>query len=278
MRVIGIDIHPGKKSMIYDGKEFSEKGFNQLKDYLAAIREKNERTLICCDAPLTGQRAEEKMSEFKYETFKYKIKNNKRYTTPSNSLTKRDIEYFFTNGSEYNVREIPGINVGNYSNLSHWTVTNALFGLPIMGTYCQKELPFKNIHSNSEIIERQNLYITEVHPALAIWIWSKRKKIPKKSKIYGYKKGKEGLKKIKELLLDIDVIKAQDMFSKISNDDQLDAYISWKLGDLWINEDLKMKVDTVGTSASGTFLLPYPGKIQKSFEEFINSRITIHEV
>lgn len=39
-------------------------------------------------------------------------------------------------------------------------------------------------------------------------------------------------------------------------DDHLDAYIAWKLGDLWQNENENEKVILVGNENTGAMLLP----------------------
>ncbi|PHN00745.1 DUF429 domain-containing protein [Flavilitoribacter nigricans] len=268
MKIIGIDIHPGKNSTLFDGEKYDDLSSSKLKEFLLPIEEDNDqRILICCDAPLTGPRDE--IQEI-------------RYKNSSNSLTKRDIEYFFTNNFGFNVnvkdtneKKFKGISVGNYSSLPHWTITKRLFGLPIMGKYCKKELPFKHIHSEVEIVNTINNYIVEVHPGLAIWVWLNKKWDEDYN--WQYKGEKSTLFQIKEDLnhLLFEEIKVNSSlkpkFEEIDDDDKLDSFIAWLLGYLWLR-DSRGLVNVIGNQETGSFLLPAMDQLKTSFENFIQNR------
>jgi hypothetical protein len=272
MRVIGIDIHPGKKSTLFNGNEYLDLDSSGLKEFLLKIgKNNNKNTLICCDAPLTGPRD---------------IDNDITYKNSSNSLTKRDIEYFFTNNFGFNVnikntntgeKKFKGISVGNYSSLPHWTITKRLFGLPIMGRYCKKDIPFKHIHSKEEISDPFNNYIVEVHPGLAIWIWLNKKWMENYD--WEYKSKKNEMRAFNQIKTDLDCLFFREVnidrsimtkFDQIDNDDKLDSFIAWMLGYLWLKDS--GLVNIIGNVETGSFLLPVLENLKSSFDDFVNNR------
>jgi len=214
IKVIGIDPAPSKKNTIFDGKEFYQKDCNELKKYLEEIKFEKGNVLICWDAPLS----------FDEESGKFYI---------------RKIESFFAR------QKLPkGISVLGYARCPHWAISQYLLGYPKISNF-EKDFnpPFELIFDKENIRKS----VTEVHPAVAIWLLLKDKKEWKNEK-WEYKKDNTILEKVKNTLTIGDEIK-----SNIKTDDYLDAYIAWKLGRDWIDG----KGDILGDNSTGSFLLPY---------------------
>ncbi len=190
------------------------------------IESLDKDTLICWDAPLS----------FDMKTFNFYY---------------RPVEYFF----RYKKKLPPGVSVLPIAGCSHWLMSEYVIGYPSL--YCKRE--DISLVLKREDLNIQKIKLIEVHPALAIWIWLKGKR-----ENFQYKKGenkKEILKEIVDELKELKIIK--DM--KINIDDELDAYISWKLGEMFLNTPYKTMI--LGDE-SGYFLLPFDEKIKKDFETF----------
>ena len=88
---------------------------------------------------------------------------------------------------------------------------------------------------------------------------AKRKRIIKDNNKYcsdfdwKYKKSYSCLSNIVKMLQTIDHF---NEMPSINNDDELDAYIAWKLGDDWVNKKSN-EVQILGNNDTGSFLLPY---------------------
>ena len=230
MKVIGIDPAPSKKTVIYDGEQFIEISAIDLKqEYLDKVK---EDTLICWDAPLTGGMP----TNFNQKIEKY------------NPFYQRKIEQLINA-----TIQVKGISTMGYAGCPHWAITQHCLGLPqiFQPETPQSNLPFQLITEQLTIEQKKPLkgkYVVEVHPALALWLWLQEDH--KKRVNWDYKRNKEILKE-----LTIELLRETTMtIDKINNDDYLDAYIAWKLGDLWLNE--KEKVILVGNKNTGAMLLP----------------------
>lgn len=224
MKVIGIDPAPSKKTVIYDGEQFIEISAIELKkEYLDKVK---TDTLICWDAPLTGGQP----TNFNQKIEKY------------NPFYQRKIEQLINA-----TIQVKGISTMGYAGCPHWAITQHCLGLPqiYQPEVPQSNLPFQLITEQLMIEQKKSLkgkYVVEVHPALALWLWLKDSKVED----WNYKRSKETfMKLLKKTAMTIDNIK---------NDDYLDAYVAWKLGDLWLNE--KEKVILVGNQNTGAMLLP----------------------
>ncbi len=237
--VIGIDPAPSRDSTIFDGKYFDQKCYKKLHEYINDLKQSKSKILICWDAPLSfgiGNCTDEKASP----------------------LYQRKIEYFF---SRKNGKKTPtGISVRGYAGCPHWTISQYILGYPKIGAFDQKfNPPFNLIFDKNKITKS----VTEVHPAVAIWFWC----INKKAKLnnWNYKKDSSTFKKILEILVSKEII-SQEVKKKIENDDQLDAYIAWKLGDEWIKNN--RNVEILGDNNTGSFLLPFNEEVSKNFLDF----------
>lgn len=150
------------------------------------------------------------------------------------------------------------MNVQGYYGCSHWTISRHLLGLPIMGKFDQIDnLPFKLIFSLDDIKEEGH-YITETHPALAMYLLLKHNNKLNNNLSFDYKKNKDNTLKLFDLFcvkykLDIPlkVVKGKKMDL---NDDDLDAFVCYTLAKKWVEN--QQSICHVGDAKDGSFLLP----------------------
>jgi len=241
VKVIGIDPAPSKESTVFDGKKFENKNYKELSDYLKNLKETDLNVLICWDAPLS-----------------FSIKKN---TTP---FSKRIIEKYFSRQDGYKTPE--GISIMGYSTCPHWTISQYLLGYPAISN---DNIIRKNQFDLKFDKKKISKSITEVHPAVAIWIWCLDNNI----KDWKYKKSKKSFETILSILKSKSII-SEDII--IANDDQLDAYIAWKLGSEWVKNTGKVKI--LGDNISGSFLLPFHKGIFDKFKKFQEQNPSRHRL
>ena len=209
--------------------------------------------LICWDAPLTGPR--ETKPPFHY---------------PDGEFTTRDIESFFSR-KKYGFKVPKGISIRGYAGCPHWAMTKHFLGLPQIGPWDTpiEELPFTLI-SNNDTTTTNGLYVVEVHPAVAIWLWCSHFS---KTAIddWVYKKPGSAFQQIWACLSEI--ITSHDLFQScdftpadfiLKSDDELDALVSWLLGKLFIEGE--QHVILLGSRKNGSFLLPHIPKLITAWE------------
>jgi len=268
-KIVGIDPAPKKGLQTFDGCNSSSYEIKECSDFIKQLL-KEKSILVCWDAPMTGPPASV-VSEAK-KAF-------------GSVYTKRPIERFFsTSGRTYgsgtsDFKTPPGISVRSYSGCPHWTISRALIGLPRLGVYDSNDPPFSLVTSDSmrkKIIRN----VVEVHPAVAIWLWcrdSDEMKAENTNWFYKPKSNttklncKNNISKFWKILLEKpfirEIIKDD---SAPSNDDDLDARVSYILGRLWLDEPHEVKL--LGDGDSGAFLLPAYKGMSDKFAAFIESR------
>jgi len=243
MRVIGIDVAPGKGGHIYEGGDrVCSKCPECLGEFLNGIQ---DDVLIAWDAPLTS------------------------CTDPDGPLIERDltqriIEAFFRSG-KCGYKAPKGISVSDYSGCSHWTISRRMLGLPRTGPYDGSELPFTLIVRGDPPKTGRN--IVEVHPALAFWLWFRNEQ---PEPYWGYKgrSGRESCGKIwRHLSSRFGSLLPEDLFAngKIPDDDELDAVSAWLLARCWLSQQ---NVSLVGDNQTGALLLPSDDALQQKFRDF----------
>jgi predicted RNase H-like nuclease len=215
--------------------------------------ESKSEILIGWDAPLTGPQDPDDDNAGQY----------------TGDFTQREIESYWR--SREKGGPLPkGISVQGYANCQHWTITRNLLGLPRVGKFDKKELPFKLLSSEKEKPENwSGKHVVEVHPALAIWLWV-RDKAPKDFD-YRYKGGKtkkENREKLVELLFEVwdgmPAVKQLLLWQSPSEADAkekckkcpdvFDALVAAVLAYLWMKDN--SSVELSGDSKQGAFLLP----------------------
>lgn len=239
MKVLGIDPAPAKQSIIFNGEKFIYKTPIELKKFIDNI---DQDTFIAWDAPLSAAVC------------------NKDF-----SLTIRQIErFFYRQGKTAKDLKIPkGISTLGYSSCPHWTISQYIFGHPVVNEEFIKSLKW-DLVMDSKDIGKNSFQITEAHPALSIWILLrdilKDEKLFKNSWQYkGYSSSDKDIVERKNIiidaLLDHKYVKSSiDIKPKISSDDELDAFMCYLLGFWAVNSENKSLI--LGDKINGSFLLP----------------------
>lgn len=256
VKVIGIDPAPGKGSHVFDEDGIRHLDHSSLKSFLDKLRKNTDKCLVCWDAPLTGPHSPDT------EVIK------------KQDFTQRVIESFFKDQTT-GFKSSEGISVQGYARCPHWTISKYMLGLPRIGKYDKQlpKLPFRLITENKPALyPTVKDFVVEVHPAVSIWLWCKH--LGEKDFVsWEYKKDKKILEKVwrtlKEILVEYNIVTLDDFKINDFNpktDDELDAYVAWLLGELWIqNED---KVIMLGSSETGAFLVPNLPALIESWRTF----------
>jgi hypothetical protein len=279
VKVLGIDCAPGKGSTVFDGEEFwtTFTGSHllrlpELADRLRKCAVGN--LLICWDAPLTGPPCTRSICE--------------RHS----AYTQRPVESFFRrtlDKKKYlkSFKAPGGISVLGYGNCPHWTVSRALLGLPQLGRY-DKEPRFPLHMGGEDGFEppAAGVHVVEVHPALALWLWRERVTPPVGNWHYKGEGGDEAsrqrnrdvyVKLLRKIAGGFDPeLEVPKLASE--NGDYLDAYASWLLGRMWVDER-KFKgigVGVLGDEKAGSFLLPRTGALTEAWEKFRDAEFAKH--
>ena len=258
MKVISVDVAPGKPSTVFDGCEFKDLDAHALRDYLK--EHEKPGTLVCWDAPLTGPR-------------------NPDDAGLPRDFTQRPIDGFF--GSTQGRKTPKGISVLGYGGCPHWTITRSLIGLPRLGPFDAPywELPFylwpgapSESDQHPPVDERPT--VVEIHPGLAAWLWcceeSRKWKDPKVARIY---KGKNG-RKLREEMWEIILSKASGLWdygcAPTETDDQFDAAVGYILGRALLEgENGTVRVASLGDRRMGSFLLPVVPGLESAWKQWI---------
>lgn len=242
MKIIGIDPAPSKNSTVYDGESFKEFKPHELIKYVKCLEIKND-VLIAWDAPLTGP-GEDVDGDFYYRPIERKL----------TAL----------------IKNIDGVSVRPYAGCPHWAITKATLGYPILS---QREkldnYPFMMISSP----EKKGLNLVEVHPAVALYYWigdciQKYKGINKSEERTAVNYNYGALKEKLESHTDINFPDVKE------NNDNLDAFVAYLLGYLWLND--KEKVKLYGNNNAGSMLLPRTDELDK--ELVFKKQTTQHQI
>ena len=252
MHVIGIDPAPSKKTCIYDqekkGKEWYWESAVNVPQHLWELskgdRAQTEGLLVCWDAPLTGPPYPDHSSGNRSASDEDKVA----------PYSQRVIESLISKADN----KLPeGISTMPYSGCSHWAITRAALGLPRVGPWDRPiaELPFTPCFENRPP-KQPGAYVTEVHPALALWLWGLEAghKGP-----WNYKKDPGSRDELWTCLKTFWASQYPRSLGtwapeQVRNDDELDAWVAFALGRLWV--DWPEEVRLAGDNGTGSFLLP----------------------
>lgn len=244
MHVIGIDPAPAKGGTIFDGS-FRHLLPYELGQYLERLSNR-KNVLVCWDAPLTGPQ------------------NPAEPGRRLRDFTQRPIETFFSR-KEYGFKTPPGISVRGYAGCPHWTISRAYLGLPRIGAWdrLEADLPFKPLLEKTfkGTIET-GPFITEVHPAVAIWQWCADQRADDAD--WNYKKVRD----TQEAVIDIILSRCPYDVPRPTNDDELDALAAWLLGTSWVEGENEVRL--LGNAEAGSFLLPHADELSRAFEAFLS--------
>lgn len=259
IKVIGID--PASAKGIHyctDDKE-GQVDLPEAQDWMKKQITRHEKLLICWDAPLTGPPQPV-------------VNDTEQPAKNKGHLTIRPIERFFYRRDN---SPPPGISTLGYSGLTHWTISRFLLGLPRVGAYDlpQAKLPLQLL-CDKEFEQRDSKkgsWVTEVHPALAIWLWCKDHRGG--DVLWNYKKDKKLIQELWEILRN-KLPNTPDFFKNTpKNDDVMDARVAYMLGKIWVAEKNEVKEDNqvqiLGNQDVGSFLLPYHENTFQIFSEWL---------
>lgn len=178
---------------------------------------------------------------------------------PDDSLTTRPIERKKSPVSAW-IQENVGngriadkaVFIGGFSGLSHWVISCQCLGMP----YGNPPNGLRVACCPGDVLNHRDSskWIVEVHPAVSMAVWWVALGIDGAFPKY---KGcrKQQMEGARELIWDsfvqVGIVDDKNTHAP-SNDDQLDAWVAWKMGVDFLDE----KARWVGTPESGGFVLP----------------------
>ena len=109
-------------------------------------------------------------------------------------------------------------------------------------------------------------FVTEVHPAVAIWQWCADQR-PRDAD-WNYKKSRD----TQEAIIDVVLSRWAGTVPRPTNDDELDALVAWMLGVRWVTGS--NDVTLLGNAKAGSFLLPHTDELAHAFDAFLADEST----
>ena len=257
MKVLGIDPAPAKDSVIFDGKEFQHFCPQGLKEYIDTLVTQEESLFIAWDAPLSAALDDDNFS-----------------------LTIRKIERFFNRNGRYAKElHIPeGISTLGFSSCPHWTLSQYIFGHPVINPYFQNNIDFELVMDNERLSKsRAGHYITEIHPALSMWILLKDIIDDELFNTSWKYKGDSSVETKKRSHIIVEHLFALEFVREyintdnisITTDDELDAFVCWLMARALMDNDPRVRI--YGDRSNGSFLLPFDEKIYNSLNTYLNT-------
>jgi len=257
MKVLGIDPAPAKDSVVFDGRDFKTFDPRELKEYIDTLSKEEEFLFIAWDVPLSAALDDNNFS-----------------------LTIRKIERFFNrNGRHAKELHIPeGISTLGFSSCPHWTVSQYIFGYPVINPHFQNNIDFELVMDNETLIKsRAGHYITEIHPALSMWILLKNIIDDELFNSSWKYKGDSSMRTKKRSHIIVEHLFALEFVREyidtdnisITTDDELDAFVCWLMGRALGDNDPRVRI--YGDKSNGSFLLPFDEKIYNSLNVYLNT-------
>jgi len=168
-----------------------------------------------------------------------------------------------------------GISTLGFASCPHWSISQYIFGYPVIEPNYHKGMKFELVMDNEGLFKkRAGHFITEIHPALFMWILLKES-IDDVLFMDSWKcKGDSSNSTKKRSHLIVDHLFALAITQEyidtstitITSDDELDAFVCWLMGRAFVESDKKIRI--YGDSKRGSFLLPYDKTIYESFKRF----------
>ncbi len=249
MRVVAVDAAPGKRSTVFDGRDFTNHDARSLRGYLARMRERHREMLVCWDAPLTGP-------------------GDPDDAGVPGDFTQRPIESFFRDGKN-GCKTPRGISVRPYCGCPHWTISRSLLGLPRLGSYDAgyDELPFGLLTSGRPAGDGQHV-VAEIHPGVAAWLWCREERRGNVS--WAYKKDAVVLAEMWEIVRSKAAGAWPDRRTP-ANDDQFDAAVGYVLGRAFVGaEEGGARVAMFDDRRTGALLLPDSRELRHQWERWMS--------
>ncbi len=250
MKVCGIDPAPKKGLTVFDGADHDI----ALEEAVAFVADlaSDDDLLVCWDAPLTGPPASVLSGA----------------AAKGAAFTQRPIESFFSRAGT-GFKTPKGISVLGYSGCPHWAITRNLLGLPRVGRFDAhvESLPLFPL-TDQHPRPMHGCCIVEVHPAVALWLWSRQRR--RLTASWLYKKERSVLRELwLELLTVPGVAEALCQVQTVpKSDDELDARVAYVLGRLWLDDPASVVL--LGDADTGSFLIPVVPGIVQTFQSFVD--------
>ena len=255
MKTIGIDPAPAKESVVFDGSQFLHLTPQELKNYVDKLASEEDALFVAWDAPLSAALDEQNFS-----------------------LTIRKIERFFNrNGKHAKALKIPeGISTLGFASCPHWSISQYIFGHPIINPQFHTNIDFRLLSDSATLHSaKKGHFITEIHPALSIWLLLRGKIKAKEFQTSWKYKGdaskstKKRLEIIIKHLLELPI--TQEYIDTTSlciiTDDELDAFVCWLMGKALAVGDKRVVI--YGDAINGSFLLPYDAKVYEELQSYL---------
>lgn len=225
MKIIGVDPAPSKPTTVcMDGQTFLKIKPRHLKGWIQEQVSTHKDLLIAWDAPLSFN--------------------------PVNSYSDRPIDKALrTFIRAHKDRIVPNaVSALPFAGCPHWAITNDVLGHPLGGGTSGISLADETY----PVQQPAGAYAIEVHPAvtLALWWLEAERSEP----MQRYKTGSKVSKKLaahhQQQL--IDTLGKKGMPSHISDDDELDAWVAWRMA----SDFLQGAAVMIGDTLSGAYVLP----------------------
>jgi len=239
VRVIGIDPGSGKGLCSFDGNAYINTTAVNSRLWVEAQLAVPRRILLTWDAPISFDCA---------------------YSLSTRPVERSQSPVAIWVGEQVQAGRIAkkAVSIGGFSGLSHWVISCHCLGMPYGVSPDGLRIAS---HRNDVISSDESMsWVIEVHPAVSMAIWWVEKNIEGAFPKYKRNKGNEentgaeldhlAQERIWEAFVDAGL--ADDDPPGPTNDDQLDAWVAWKMG----VDFLSGKACWVGTPHSGGFVLP----------------------
>jgi len=223
--IIGVDPAPSKPSTIcLDGETFIKVPPDRLKIWVRQQVETHEGLLIAWDAPLSFN--------------------------PANGYSDRPIDKAVRAFIKTHKARIAAgaVSVLPFSGCPHWAITSDALGLPLSdgtGTLSLIATPITRRHLTGA-------YAIEVHPAVTLALWWLDINAP--GPMLRYKPG--GKLSAAEVRQNrgrlVEMLSGFGLPSNVSDDDEIDAWVAWRMAEDFSKGDAVM----IGDSQAGSYVLP----------------------
>lgn len=249
MNVVGVDPAPVKGLDVFDGHH-RHVPLHEARSLIDALKEQ-PNVLVCWDAPLTGPPTAVVGGG----------------TARGSDFSQRPIESFFSRG-ESGFKVPVGISIRGYSGCPHWALSRSLLGLPQVGPFDAQgsSLPLALVATDTP--PTQGRHVVEVHPAVALWLWTRNERETGAS--WEYKKSLDVMNDLWVILLGIPRVPETlggRLTTRPVSDDVLDAIVAYVLGRLWLREPRSIVL--LGDSNRGTFLLPKVEGLEDAWRRYV---------
>ncbi len=240
VRVIGADPAPKGGIDYFDGKKFGKvKAESDCRKKFADLSDNNNINLIAWDASISFER--------------------------ENGFSSRPIELTACSTvipwlkEAQNEHLMPGaVSVLPFSQCSHWAITCECLGMPYENSK-KDSVQYEIAETRNSLLipNKTTRFVIEVHPAVSMAVWWVAKNLGDTPfpQYKGSKKQKDAVKIIRNALQTAGLISDEVEESKEDNiwdDNQLDAWVAWKMGVDFLTGDAVW----IGSPHEGGFVLP----------------------